>query len=55
MIDNDRIIEDMKERIPEHPVLKHYLEDIMEDGIDKETALDIMITAWIKRINGDVE
>lgn len=51
MIDNDRIIEDMKERIPEHPVLKQYLEDIMADGIDKETALDIMINAWLQGMN----
>ena len=41
------IIKEMKERIPEHPVLKKDLEKLMADGLSKDEALDIMILAWL--------
>ena len=40
------IIEGMKKGIKENPTLKKYLDKMVDDGIDEDTALDIMILAW---------
>lgn len=42
------IIEEMKERIPKHPVLKKDLEKLMADGLSKDEALNIMVDAWLE-------
>ena len=43
------IIESMKKGIKENPTLKKYLDQMIADGIDEDTALDIMILAWQNR------
>ena len=50
-----QIIEEMKERLPNDPRTKPFFDKIIADGFTEEQAKDIMITAWIKQINGDVE
>ena len=55
MMDMTNIIAEMKERLPNDPRTKPYFDKIIEDGYTEEQAKEIMITAWIKRINGDNE
>lgn len=44
---DDSIIDEMKKRIKEHPVLKQYLEEGIEKyGLTEEEALETMIFAW---------
>ena len=50
-----QIIEKMKEQLPTDPRTKPYYDKIIEDGFTEEEAKEIMITAWIKRINGENE
>ena len=50
-----KIIEKMKEQLPTDPRTKPYYDKIIAEGFTEEQAKDIMITAWIKQINGDVE
>ena len=40
------IIESMKKGIKENPTTKKYLDRMIADGIDEDTALNIMILAW---------
>ena len=40
------IIESMKKEIKENPKTKKYLDKMVSDGIDEDTALNIMILAW---------
>ena len=47
------IIEEMKERIPEHPVLKKDLEKLMAEGLSKDEALDVMVDAWLNAQLGE--
>jgi len=49
----NKIIEDMKERIPTDPRTKPYFDKIVADGFTEEQAVDIMIYAWIEGMNGD--
>ena len=46
MSEKQNIIEDMKKGIKENTILKKYLDKMIADGIDEDTALDIMILAW---------
>lgn len=46
MSEKQCIIESMKEGIKENPTLKKYLDKMVSDGIDEDTALNIMILAW---------
>ena len=39
------IIESMKKGIKENPITKKYLDKMVSDGIDEDTALNIMILA----------
>lgn len=41
------VIKNMKERIPNHPVLKKEMEKLMADGLSQDEALDVMIHAWL--------
>ena len=50
----NQIIETMKERLPNDPRTKSYFDKIVADGFTEEQAKDIMITAWLSKINGDV-
>lgn len=50
----NQVIEDMKKRLPNDPRTKPYFDKIVADGFTEEQAKDIMITAWIKQIKGDV-
>ena len=43
------IIESMKKGIKENPTLKKYLDKMIADGIDEDTALNIMLLAWQNR------
>lgn len=43
------IITSMKKGIKENPTTKKYLDKIVSDGIDENTALNIMILAWQNR------
>lgn len=44
---NDPIIDEMKERIKKHPVLKQYLKQGIEEyGLTEEEALETMIQVW---------
>lgn len=45
------VIAEMKRRIPKHPVLKKHLEELINNGLSEEEALDVMIAAWLKGIN----
>ena len=40
------IIESMKKEIKENTETKKYLDKMVDDGIDEDTALNIMILAW---------
>ena len=40
------IIESMKKEIKENPTTKKYLDKMVSDGIDEDTALNIMILAY---------
>ena len=55
MTEKQNIIEAMKKGIKENPTLKKYLDKMIADGIDEDTALNIMILAWQnhKRWNDD--
>ena len=50
-----KIIKEMKERLPTDPRTKPYFDKIVADGFTEEEAKEIIITAWIKQIKGDVE
>ena len=43
------LIASMKKGIKENPTTKNYLDQMIADGIDEDTALDIMILAWQNR------
>ena len=47
------IIASMKKGIKENPTLKKYLDKMVSDGIDEDTALEIMILAWQNRRQND--
>ena len=47
MSDKRCIITSMKKGIKENPTLKKYLDKMISDGIDEDTALNIMIRAWL--------
>ena len=49
MSEKQNIIEAMKEGIKENPTTKKYLDKMIADGIDEDTALNIMLLAWQKR------
>ena len=40
------IIASMKKEIKKRPETKKYLDKMVSDGIDEDTALNIMILAW---------
>ena len=50
----NQIIEIMKERLPNDPRTKSYFDKIVADGFTEEQAKDIMINAWLSKINGDM-
>ncbi len=50
-----QIIEEMKERLPNDPRTKPFFDKIVADGFTEEQAKDIMISAWLSRINGDMK
>lgn len=47
------VIKNMKEKIPNHPVLKKEMEKLMADGLNQDEALNVMIEAWLYHIGGD--
>ena len=47
------IITSMKKGLKENPTTKKYLDKMVSDGIDEDTALNIMILAWQNRRIGD--
>ena len=49
MSEKQDLIEDMKKGIKENPTLKKYLDKMVADGIEEDTALNIMILAWQNR------
>ena len=49
MSEKQDLIEDMKKGIKENPTLKKYLDKMIADGIDEDTALNIMLLAWQNR------
>lgn len=49
MSNKECIITSMKREIKENPTLKKYLDKMVSDGIDEDTALNIMILAWQNR------
>ena len=55
MSEKQWIIESMKKEIKKRPETKKYLDKMVSDGIDEDTALNIMILAWLnhKRWNDD--
>ena len=46
MSEKQDLIEDMKKGIKENPTTKKYLDKMIADGIDEDTALNIMLRAW---------
>ena len=55
MSEKQCIITSMKKGIKENPTTKKYLDKMVSDGIDEDTALNIMILAWLnhKRWNDE--
>ena len=55
MSEKQWIITSMKKEIKENPKTKKYIDKMIADGIDEDTALNIMILAWInhKRWNDE--
>lgn len=49
-INDKKIINKMKERIPKDPRTKKYFDKLVADGVDEDTAVDIMIYAWLKGV-----
>ena len=47
------IITSMKKGIKEKPTTKKYLDRMVSDGIEEDTALNIMILAWQNRRQND--
>lgn len=47
MIDMAQVIEDMKPKMKEHPVLKKHLDKMVADGLTEDEALDVMIEVWL--------
>ena len=47
------LLDSMKKGIKENPTLKKYLDKMIADGIEEDTALNIMILAWQNRIWND--
>ena len=43
------MLDSMKKGIKENPTLKKYLDKMIADGIDEDTALNIMLLAWQNR------
>lgn len=41
------ILNEMKKRIPNHPELKKELENLMNEGMSEEDALNMMIICWL--------
>lgn len=54
ILEKDKLFENMKQKMKEHPFLKKHLDKMIEDGFTEEQAKDIMITAWLSKINGGV-
>ena len=48
MSEEQCITASMKKKIKEDPTLKKYLDKMIADGIDEDTALNIMILAWFQ-------
>lgn len=42
------MLDSMKKKIKEDSTLKKYLDKMVADDIDEDTALDIMILAWFQ-------
>lgn len=42
------MLDSMKKKIKEDSTLKKYLDKMIADGIDEDTALDIMVLAWFQ-------
>ena len=47
------LICDMKKGIKDNPTTNKILQEIVDNGLSEEDALDIMIYAWLWRINND--
>ena len=41
------VIKNMKEKIPNHPVLKKEMEKLMADGLSQDEAVNVLINAWL--------
>ena len=55
IMEKEKLFEKMKPKIKEHSVLKKHLDKMIADGFTEEQAKDIMISAWLNKINGDFE
>ena len=55
IMEKEKLFEKMKPKIKEHLVLKKHLDKMIADGFTEEQAKDIMISAWLNKINGDFE
>ena len=49
------IITSMKKGIKENPTTKKYLDRMISDGIEEDTALNIMLLAWLNHKRGNDE
>ena len=41
------VIKNMKEKIPNHPVLKKEMEKLMTDGLSQDEALNVIVNAYL--------
>ena len=48
MSEKQWFITSMKKGMKKNPTIKKYLDKMVSDGIDEDTALNIMILAWQK-------
>ena len=49
-MEKEKLFEEMKPKMKEHPVLKKHLDKMIEDGLSEDEALNIMIDVWLHRI-----
>ena len=50
IIEKEKLFEQMKPKMKEHPVLKKYLDKMIANGLSEDEALNIMINVWLHRI-----
>ena len=48
--DGDKLIDKMKKQMKKNAITKAYLDEMVNNGIPEDIALNIMIAAWIQGV-----